>query len=77
MCASFHIPDILTPNVQGGVITFPDVLDDPEILDKINQATANFGANIKDPKAAIISSYTYFLGQVSSFSVSLKSNSFC
>ena len=76
MCAPFHIPDILTQNVQGGVIIFPDVLDNPEVLDKISQATANFGANNKDPKAAIISSYNYLLGQVSSFSVSLKSNSF-
>ena len=61
------------------MIVYPDILGNPDVLDKVNQATANFGANNNDTKAAIITSYNYFLGRVSPLSTYSSSSSinFC
>ncbi|KAH0826808.1 hypothetical protein J3R83DRAFT_5232 [Lanmaoa asiatica] len=51
----FHV---LTQDVKGGVITYT-----ADVLDKVNLATADFSANNTDPKAAIITTYNYLLGE--------------
>jgi hypothetical protein len=33
-------------------------------IDQINEATADFSANVKDPKAEIITTYNFLLGEV-------------
>ncbi|KAF8551796.1 FAD-binding domain-containing protein [Imleria badia] len=48
--------------VWGGVTIFPTTFITQYVLGEITQATANFVANNKDPKAAIITSYNYLLG---------------
>lgn len=45
--------------VWGGFITYGQ-----KQLDAVTAATAKFSANNTDPKAAIITTYNYVLGQV-------------
>ena len=46
-----------------------------QYIDQVNQATANFAANVTDPKAQIITTYDYQEGVVRSYaSVSLLSH---
>ena len=76
MWAPFWVPIGRSNSIrQGGVVVYPDILGNPDVLDKVNQATVNFGANNNDPKAAIITSYNYFLDRVSPFSTYSSSNS--
>ena len=50
---------------KGGLIIYPE-----NVIDQVNQATANFVANNNDPKAAVITVYNCVLGLVSiSFSL--------
>ncbi|KAF7763698.1 CAZyme family AA7 [Agaricus bisporus var. burnettii] len=44
--------------VWGGLITVTE-----SHIDEINEATADFSANVKDPKAEIITAYNFLLGQ--------------
>ena len=55
-------PDVLIRNVKGGLVTYT-----ANVLDQVNLATANFAANNTDPKAAILTTYNYLLGQVGPF----------
>lgn len=50
--------------VWGGLQTFT-----ASRLDRINAATADFAANVTDPKAAIITAYNFLLGQVSKLTI--------
>ncbi|KAG9316804.1 hypothetical protein JVU11DRAFT_2869 [Chiua virens] len=45
--------------VWGGFIVYT-----ADVIDQVNQATANFAANNSDPKAAIITAYNYVLGRL-------------
>lgn len=51
----------------GGGVLFPLTFVNPDKLDKVTLGTANFVANNKDPKASLITSYTYLDGVVSHF----------
>lgn len=52
--------DILLTHVQGGQLTFLS-----SELAAVTAATANFSANVTDPKAALITTYDYTGGLVS------------
>lgn len=53
--------------MKGGGVLFPLTFVNPDKLDKVTLGTANFVANNKDPKASLITSYTYLNGLVSHF----------
>lgn len=55
-------PDDITQDIKGGFITYT-----ADVLDQVNLATVNFAANNTDPKAAILPTYNYLLGQVIPF----------
>ncbi|KAF8124590.1 hypothetical protein EV363DRAFT_1403151 [Boletus edulis] len=54
----FTIKTFPQTQVWGGLITYTE-----GVLDQVNQATANFATDNTDPKAAIITSYNYLLGE--------------
>ena len=56
---------LTTHSHQGGLITYT-----ANELNLVNQATANFAANNKDPKAQIITTYNCIFGEVRKCSVS-------
>ncbi|EIW78113.1 FAD-binding domain-containing protein [Coniophora puteana RWD-64-598 SS2] len=55
---SFTLKTVPQGQVWGGLITFTE-----NVLDQVNQATADFQGNNTDPKATLITTYNFLLGE--------------